>query len=196
MANFTRAYLDVVEHLVGVEFHESDVTQWHIHQTEAFMNAERIYRSAHPEVKSLKRDVWDIIEDPGFCAGIPVVKNAREAVGQLCQIADVYVVTSPWETSPTWMHERAAWVREHFGIPKDHVIHASQKHLVHGHVLVDDKPSHVINWAQAWPWGEALCYRMPHNVSEARREGLRLVGWEDVVRIVTHRVGAGMLGRP
>lgn len=195
MANFTRAYLDVVERLVGAEFHEREVTEWHIHQTAVFKDAERVYEAVYPG-KSLKRAVWDAIKAPGFCASIPVASYAREAVGLLCEFADVYVVTSPWETSPTWMHERAAWVRDHFGIATNRVIHTAQKHLVHGHVLVDDKPEHVVSWAQAWPWGEALCFRMQHNAKEAEQQGLRLVDWDAVIQAVTHRAGAGNVGRP
>jgi len=49
------------------------------------------------------------------------------------------VVTSPMTSSRTWHGDRERWLREHFGIEPNHVIHAAgdRKALVRGDLLVE-----------------------------------------------------------
>jgi 5'(3')-deoxyribonucleotidase len=99
----------------------------------------------------------------GWCEALPVLAGAVDGVRELREIADVYIVTSPWNSCPTWTHEREVWLRRHFDIPHANVLHVSAKHLVRGDVFVDDKTSTVIAWHKAHPEATALRWSTPHN---------------------------------
>lgn len=185
MAKFAKAYLRVLEEETGARHTVDEIDRWHIADCDWFKRAavERGFGGA----KALDKRLHERVVAPGFCSSIEPVDEAVKAVGELSKMAEVFVVTSPWITSPTWMHERTKWVREHFGIPHSHVIHASSKYLVHGDVLVDDKPSHVVEWGEQWGHGAALLFDMPHNRADGA--GLRRVGWPEVLD-VTWLIGA------
>jgi 5'(3')-deoxyribonucleotidase len=42
-------------------------------------------------------------------------------------------------------------------------VHAHDKFIVYGDVLVDDKPANVMEWQEAYPNGLAVLWRMGHN---------------------------------
>jgi 5'(3')-deoxyribonucleotidase len=104
-----------------------------------------------------------ISSTPGFCSALAVLPGAVDGVRALREIADVYIVTSPWNSCPTWTHEREAWLKRHLGIPHSHVVHTSAKHLVRGDVFVDDKTEAVIAWQVVHPRGIGVQWHTPHN---------------------------------
>jgi 5'(3')-deoxyribonucleotidase len=75
---------------------------------------------------------------PGWCEALPVYEGAREFVDRLRSRFEVVIVTSPYSNVPTWTSERIAWLRKHFGIPKQDVVFCERKNLVRGAALVDD----------------------------------------------------------
>lgn len=175
LAAFGTAYLDALYEETGKRFTEADIDRWAIHECPWF--AELSARDP-----GLKRRVDEWVSRPGFCAEIPVQDGALDAVARLAKLGEVWVVTSPWSSSQTWMHERTKWVERHFPmIPKGHVIHASKKHLIYGNVFVDDKLSHVEEWVDHWRSVEhydahGFVYGMAHNGATS--------GWSDVINHV------------
>ncbi len=131
------------------------------------------------------------LEAKGFCANLSVQPGAIEAVGALAEIADIFPITSPWETSPHWEYERRWWIDAHFGATiRANVIQASRKHFGCFDVFVDDKPSHVSTWAQHWPGRHAVLFEMPHNASEVGRdyllrEKITRAGWPFIIEVTT-----------
>lgn len=119
----------------------------------------------------------------GFARHLDVYPGAVDGVRKLREVADVYVVTSPWNSNPTWCHDREWWLERHFEIPHAHVIHASAKHLVTGDVLVDDKTSTCAAWASAWPAGIAVQWATPHNRRDAWL-GESTSSWNDLMALV------------
>ena len=178
MADFTQAYLEALRLETGASHAVGDVDRWDIHESPFFVELARVHGA------DLRRRVETRIMQPGFCDGIAVVPGAQEMVGKLSELGDVYVVTSPWDSSPTWMHERLHWVAKHFPtIGKRRVIQTAQKHLVRGDVFVDDKPSHIEDWSKAWPAGTPILFDMHHNRAEPVAFGVR-GGWNDVLAAV------------
>lgn len=116
----------------------------------------------------------------GFARHLDVYPGAIDGVRQLREIADVYIVTSPWNSNPTWCHDREWWLAMHFGIPHALVIHTSAKHLVSGDILVDDKTSTCAAWRAAWPGGVAVQWQTPHNRRDDW-EGASTSDWADIV---------------
>ena len=78
---------------------------------------------------------------PGFFRDLPVTNGAQDAVERLldagCQIA---VCTSPSLANPTCASDKLWWIERHFPVLSERVIITIDKTLVHGDVLVDDKP--------------------------------------------------------
>lgn len=120
---------------------------------------------------------------PGFCRALKPLPHAIDGIKRLMSIADVHIVTSPWEACPTWHSERTAWVAEHLGLKYDHVHHTHAKHMVQGDILVDDKLSTVVTWQQAHPHGIGVVWDCPWNASN-EWHGLRTSNWDTVADIV------------
>ena len=184
MADFASSYLDAYYWETGERRRVGDVDRWDIHKAGWFVER-ALAMGTTPHVLRARVDAHVI--RPDFCSLITPRTEAIEAVAELRQIADVYVVTSPWTSSPTWVYERTRWIERHFGIPPKNVIHTAAKHLVHGDLLLDDKPSHVESWGERWPDGFALLYGMPHNRDA---EGLTRVDWDDVITVARALVAA------
>lgn len=179
LCNFTQGYLDAFEYETGAKHTTSEVDRWSIADCDFFKKAACDLNIEH---RALKAKVDAHVSDPGFCDELKVQPGAQQAVAALSDLADVYAVTSPWDSSPTWMYERHHWLVRHFKIPRARILHTQTKHLVRGHVFLDDKPSHVEAWAAAWPDAHALLFDMPHN-RDAPKE-LRRATWSDLIDIV------------
>ena len=121
---------------------------------------------------------------PGFCSSLPVLPGAKEAVAKLRELAEVYIITSPFDRCHTWVSERAWWLKTHFGFEKDHLIHTSAKHLVNVDVFIDDRPSNVIAWAQRNVNGLALLWPLANNLNCPMTK-YRVEDWDDVFRRVS-----------
>lgn len=192
LADFTTHYLVALARVTnGKALHTAEeVDRWAIHDCQFFHDA-AVRFGVEREV--LKRKVDAEVTAPGFCAHIPVQKGSQNAVAELRSLAQVYVVTSPWNSGATWMHERERWLLQHFDIGHKSVFHCSSKFLVRGDVFVDDKADHVATWAKAWPDSRAFLFDMHHNkrddVGHSGRPSAR-GGWDEVIRHVRSLEGA------
>ena len=105
----------------------------------------------------------DILNAPGFARSLDPIEGAIASVLTLRAFGhEVYVVTSPFVTNPTWEHDRRRWLDVAFGIDEDHIISTTAKHLVAGDVFVDDRPKHVRRWS-AERGKPAFLFRQEHN---------------------------------
>ena len=79
---------------------------------------------------------------PGIFSLMDPMHEAIEAYHILSEKFDTYILsTSPWE-NPTAASDKFAWVRKHLGsIAKKRLILSHNKHLNHGHYLIDDRPN-------------------------------------------------------
>jgi 5'(3')-deoxyribonucleotidase len=176
MANFTQGYLDAVHFLTGHIIEDAMVDRWHIHECPWFVDLAGGH--LHPK---LKRDVEAIIEKEGFCQELQMTPHAREAIDVIREWADVYVVTSPWQSSKTWTYDRNKWLKRNFDIDPSHVIYTQKKHMVVGDIFVDDKPEHVAAWIDGMIavdlYGrEGYVFAQSHNRHVTRRDS-----WADVI---------------
>jgi 5'(3')-deoxyribonucleotidase len=178
LADFVQAALNVLLAETGVAVNPSTITTW------------ELFDSVPNEYRGWKGEVYSRLADRGGCLGIPVYPGAQEGVARLREIADVTIVTSPFEGSPTWMHERERWLAHHFGIDRKHVIHATEKHRVHGDVFIDDKLAHLHAWSAHWSrlgfechavlWETPRVSTYPQEIASVKRAK----HWGDVCAIV------------
>ncbi len=132
---------------------------------------------------------WDaareILAAPGFARNLPLLTGAGEGIASLRSLGRVVFVTAPFAPSPTWAHDRAAWLAEHFHAQPSDVVSLADKTLFCGDLLVDDSPAQL----EAWTRLGRLAVRMRHPWN-AGAPGIAAHGWEDVVRAVAERFGA------
>lgn len=169
LSNFVGGLLAKINADFSIDLKHDDCSQWDIG---------RAYGLCWPYLTT-------IIETPGFCAGLQPYPGAVEAVRELDLRHDVYCVTSPF-SGPHWMAERSAWLKQHFGFDKSHVIHCYTKRLVFGDLLLDDKPETVREWADAWP-GDALLWDAPWNQGADIGRGRRVKMWAEVIETAGSR---------
>lgn len=174
LANFVGGWLALINAARGTSFTPDDVTDWDICASIGIPDGER------GAAKRL------LAECPGFAGQLEVLPGAQDGVRRLQQIAEVFIVTSPWGSHPTWTHDRDAWLRKHFDIRTSHIIHTGAKQVCVGNFLVDDKTDMCETWRMAHPNGLAVQWQTPHN----RRDGwagASTNSWDDLVRIVGGR---------
>jgi 5'(3')-deoxyribonucleotidase len=122
------------------------------------------------------------IAEPGFATRIKPAVGAVDAVRTLKEICEIVYVTTPHPKSPTWMRERQDWLRTHFDVSPDEIIHAFRKYHIKGDVLVDDRPKTIERWARSHPSSLSLLWDMPYNRTVT---GMRRVcTWQEVTNAV------------
>lgn len=179
LADFSLGVCEVVKTITGRDFKPDNITEWD------FCKALKLAPDEARDVRralSMSGHVWPNLKP--FPA-------AQEAVKCLYKVANVYVITSPWNSCKTWLHEREAWLDLHFDIPHTRVIATSAKHLVSGDIFVDDKPGNVEAWHHAQGWtddhgGEsrAVLWDAPYN-REAEIDGaIRATSWAQIEELV------------
>src|SRR5277367_4833513 len=72
------------------------------------------------------------IAEPGFASRILPTHESIVAVKELKKICEVVFVTTPHPHSPTWMRERQDWLRKHYDVSHDEIVHAFKKHHIIG----------------------------------------------------------------
>ena len=172
MADFVASYLRLVKMVADKTYTHDDVTQYDIKRSLGLLDSE-------------VTDIVGLIQQPGFCLSIEPIAGAVEGFRALHSVADVYIVTSPWNSCPTWTHERERWLANHFDIHHSRVLHGSAKHLIKGDFLVDDKTDNLQAWRSAHsPDGIAVQWKRTHNRNDGW-DGLATNDWEQLCGWVT-----------
>ncbi len=159
LADFVGGYLGLLESTLGIVAKPEDITHFDIGAS---------LRLTPDQASTMKRAIGSC---EGFARCLAVCPDAAFGVRELERIADVYIVTSPWNSNPTWTHDREHWLLANFGIKSNRVTHTSAKHICHGDFLVDDKTSALVDWMADGGKGRAgvaVQWETPHN---------RLDGW-------------------
>jgi 5'(3')-deoxyribonucleotidase len=169
LADFIGAALLALRAESGIVVPRETVTTW------------EVFDSLPPEAQSYKTRVYELMKGKLGCFSMRPYDGSQEGVRRLQGLADVVIVTSPFPDSDFWMSEREKWLKSHFGITRERIIHTCSKHHVKGDFLVDDKTSHVLKWAECHPQGRALLWDMAYNKGDELPDGVsRVVGWEQL----------------
>lgn len=151
LADFVGAYLALLQDVTGIVATREQVNQWDIAAALGLTAAQ-------------SAEVKRAIGNAHLLAGrLAVYPGAIDGVRELEKLGDVYIVTSPWNSNPTWTHDRERWLYTHFGIKSSRVVHTSAKHLVRGDVFIDDKTTAVAKWREAHPTALPVLWLNAHN---------------------------------
>lgn len=166
LADFHTPALEVVEKLSGRKYRTEEFTTW-----DMFDLIPREYEAA----------CFEVYNEPGFCSTFKPFPGAIEAIAELEEHMDVYIVTSPMY-GPTWVHDRARWLTKHFNIPFKKQVHTGAKYLVTGDIFIDDAWKHIESWGEQHLQGMPILWDQPYNrqATEMPRPWIRATGWEHV----------------
>ncbi len=166
IAAYSEAFIEAYMKCGGNRVSPTDVTDWD-------------FELCLPRCKELSNYIRAYTHAPGFALELAPYPGAVKAVKRLMQVCEVVFVTQPLD-SKTWAHDRAEWLRNHFGPCT--IVSTKHKHLVKGDVIVDDRGENVLEWLQSWPDGQGIVWAQPWN-SESRL--YRTNDWADVLEAVT-----------
>lgn len=171
LAAFVDGWLKLINAQWGTTYAVDDVTDWDV------LGSLGVHPDRHSEAKKM------IAACPGFAGKLEVLPGAIDGVRRIQEIAEVDIVTSPWNSHPTWTSDREAWLKRNFGIPHSRVHHTSAKHRFTGDVLIDDKTSTCEEWRAAHLGGIAVLWATPHNRRDLW-DGMCTSSWDFLVDVV------------
>jgi 5'-nucleotidase len=124
-------------------------------------------------------DIAKMMDTPGFYRELKPIDGAVEALHQIRAAGyETFICTAPYVTNETCASEKMAWVREHLGEEwLNRMVITSDKTLVRGDVLIDDKPD--IKGAMAPVWKHVV-FDAPYNRHVLQRLD-RWSDWKDVL---------------
>ena len=170
LADFVATYLEALALVTNRRRYAAEITTW------SFKDALGLSKEVEGKVNAQ-------LAKEGVASAMPVYSGAVKGVKSLTGVAEVYFVTSPFN-SPTWTYDREKWLLKHFGEEMSRrVVHTSQKHLVKGDVFVDDKTANVRRWAKEWPLGTPVLWNQPYNQSDHVGYILRCGVWDQICNI-------------
>jgi len=115
-----------------------------------------------------------VMVEEGFYSRLEPIPGAKQALKAMVRAGhDVRIVTSPWVSNPTCASDKLNWIVRHYGSHWGaRVVITADKTLVHGDVLIDDKPE-VTGVAE--PSWEHILFDQPYNRDVTGRR--RLTDW-------------------
>ena len=171
IVDFIGTYLELVHEVTGCPYSRSEITKWSCEESLGLS-------------EEVAAEVNQLLCAPGVVLGMEPYPGAVEAVKRLSQRFEIYFVTSHFKDSPTWAHDRETWLRGYFGDELGRcVVHTHHKGLISGDALLDDKPSHVLDWFLTQN-GLAMLWDQPYNngLDHDHMDSYRVISWEEVER--------------
>lgn len=133
---------------------------------------QKFYAEEHRE------DIATMMNTPGFYRDLEPYDGAAEALRELASRYRVFLCTAPYVTHATCASEKMGWVEEHLGHDwLEKMVISSDKTIVYGDVLVDDKPK--ITGAMT-PFWKHIVFDAPYN----RDLELRINSWAEGVQVI------------
>jgi 5'(3')-deoxyribonucleotidase len=137
--------------------------------------------------KAENSKIWVQINKPGFASSLDLMEGAGDAIERIASRHDVYFVTSPLKSSPTWVSDRTRWIRKHFGTTlAKKIIFTKMKYMIDGDCLIDDNIDILSDWMTKrmarspgrphWP----MIYHWPYNVNGSSMMP-RFTSWPNIV---------------
>lgn len=130
-----------------------------------------------------KADIADMMNEPGFYAELEAIHGSVEALLALeAAGVTVYLCTAPYVTHKSCASEKMDWVERHLGARwLNKMIITSDKTMVIGDVLIDDKPNITGFLTPGW---HHVVFDAPYN----RGMEPRLNVWDDIVDVLAEFV--------
>lgn len=127
--------------------------------------------------------IQDIYRASGFFSGLNPIPGSHQGVRDLQRLGhEVFICTAPLFSSPTCMPEKYEWLHRHFDEAlARRIIITKDKTLVHGQLLIDDRPEVVgVNQQPTW---EHVLYDRAFNRAVNGKRRLNWTNWREVLQL-------------
>lgn len=126
-----------------------------------------------PEADVVRR----FVTSPGFFLDIPVMAGAVEAVQQLMEAYEVYIVSAAMEF-PLSLPEKLAWLNKHFPfIGWRNIVFCGDKNIINTDYMIDDHLKNLDTFK-----GKPIMFNAFHNVGYHHH--VRANNWDEVLAIL------------
>lgn len=132
--------------------------------------------------KEYAQEVVDIYHQKGFFASLPPMEGSIEALKSMKNKYkfEICLCTTPIWSSQHCLQEKSDWVKKHLGVEwLSRILFTTDKCMVRGDVLIDDKPRHLMK-AASTSWLHIL-YEQPYNkdsICENKRGHYKMTSWK------------------
>lgn len=148
----------------GDDLKVEELTTWHTHNHA---------RHGHRIYEPLRRT--------GFFRGLPAIPGAIEALEILAREHDVIITSAPL-FAPHFT-EKVDWVRENLPfIPQENIALLTKKHLLRGHVLIDDGPHVAAMCRETNPSVFITGIEFPYNVTSRQFFDVLAPSWRHPIK--------------
>jgi len=121
-----------------------------------------------------KEAIWRFLNTPGFFRTLPLMPGAVEAVAELMNHFEIYIVSAAMEF-PLSLPEKFDWLKEHFSfIPWTNIVFCGNKSIIRADYLIDDHLKNLDNFK-----GKALMFHASHNTTVTHHQ--RVKNWPEIV---------------
>jgi 5'(3')-deoxyribonucleotidase len=148
MGDTIQHVLNLIDEKLGLKFSIEDVTDHQIFKALGIPEHEHIWDKA--------------IEYDEHCLKIPVFAEAKNAIIELREFAEVFCITAPHVVKP-WMHHREQWLIENMGFERSHIMQIKSKYMVPGDMFIDDRQENVESWHARHQDKLAILFETPYN---------------------------------
>ena len=129
--------------------------------------------------KDVFKNARQYIFENGFFRNAPVMEGCIEAVKQLNEKYELFIVSAAMEF-PNSLPEKYEWLAEHFPFLTWHqLVFCGSKTVVHGDIMIDDYFRNLDPFK-----GQTLLFTQPHNVGLDNKRHNRVEGWDDILRLL------------
>jgi 5'(3')-deoxyribonucleotidase len=167
LADFIGGVCKLLHAKSGVLYKSNQVTEWDFCRS-LEIDRTQTYR-------------W-ISEATNFASCLYPYPGSIIGMAKLCAVGEVYVVTSPWSSNPTWMNDRERWLLRWYGIRPERIIQCKDKFLISGDVYIDDRTQNCLDW-RAYHAGVVIRWDNLHNRNDVW-DGKHTNDWDELRRIV------------
>lgn len=135
-----------------------------------------------PEAEGLPGNtVRKYVVTPGFFRSVPVMEGAKEAVLELSENFDVYIVSAAMEF-PQSLIEKYEWLQEHFSfISWKNIILCGDKSIIGTDYMIDDHVRNLDTFK-----GTTLMFTAGHNVGVSHHR--RVNNWKEIIEFLKEEV--------
>lgn len=124
-----------------------------------------------------KGAIMKFLTTPGFFRTVPVMEGAVEAVKDLMNDYEVYIVSAAMEF-PLSLYEKHQWLAEHFPfISWRNIIFCGDKSVIDTDFLIDDHCKNL-----DFCKGKALMFTAFHNVNHSHHQ--RVNSWNEIPAVI------------
>jgi 5'-nucleotidase len=169
------------------------LVDWDLGFRAAWANRSSINRQASYAMEScvppeFKEEACMVFHEQGFFSGLPPMEGGLRALAEMREAGlNVLLCTSPVLTSRYCAAEKFEWIERHLGTEwLARVVLTTDKTMVKGDVLIDDKPR--ITGFEAEPEWQQIVFNAPYNAGT--KHSVRLshwANWRDALSAALHQ---------